>query len=99
VTPFRRLMNSMMRRPEEPKTRTYHDLECDRLRGGMCDCEHPTTITPPTHYTAIDGIRYSYERGKLTKIIDAGFVKVMDGNDVVDEYALGEGRYGEEEVD
>lgn len=60
------------------KARTFHNLECARLRGGTCDCKMATTVVVPEHFTPIDGLRYSYPReGGLLVIEDAGFYKAL----------------------
>jgi hypothetical protein len=88
------------------RPRTFHNLECGRLRGRKCNCEMAVTFTPPNSFTPIDGIRYSYpEQSTMVpvEVEDAGFIKVFKGDDLVDEYpkiredeGLGFSRYDRE---
>lgn len=76
----------MKRMEEEEHARTFHNIECSRLRGGECDCKMATTFTPPAHYTAIDGIRYSYPDQKIVLRWNEGFIQAFDGDDLIDEF-------------
>jgi hypothetical protein len=87
-----RIWNALEGAPmdDENRPRTYHNLECARLRGGRCDCKMAVTFTPPRHYTPIDGINYSYPestRGWREEItLDGQFIQVFDNQgDLIDE--------------
>jgi len=42
----------------EDKARTYHNIECSRLRGGDCSCKMTVVFTPPRHFMPVDPIMY-----------------------------------------
>jgi hypothetical protein len=77
------------RMDESERPRTFHNIECARLRGGKCNCGMAVTLVPPTHYTPLDGIQYSYDEGSsrvLEYRVNGEFIQVFDGDDLVDEF-------------
>lgn len=69
---------------DEDRPRTYHNIECARLRGRRCDCQMAVTIIPPRHFTPIDPINYDFDTQPTVILFDSRDVEVRIDGVVVD---------------